>query len=743
MMTLLPRKEERMKRNKTIGAFCLGALLLSGCAGDADTRIGVFLDYDSSDLELSFAAQEIRAAGAKRNLNTEAKKGDYSIAFKALDSTLGEQAYTIEVEGKNIRVTGGDRDGLLYGGLEVAEEITLHGIDEVKSGSATPHILRRGLKFNAPLDMRTPSYTDVADSAQNSIPAMWDLNFWKNEFDLMARMRLNVFSLWNLNPFPSMVKVPEYPDVALNDVWRTKEKFDDTYSLIAQDVCRESFYDNYEVVKSITIDEKIAFWKEVMAYAHARGIEFDIFTWNTYTFGEHGKYNITGNLNDEVTKAYYRASVRELVKTYPDLDKIGVTSGEFMNNGNVAASVEECDRWLHDTYGEGIKDALKGTERKLGLVHRLHWSNMALVNTDWADFPYPIDFSDKYSRAHMYAATAPHEMDESLAALPAKQKLWLEVRNDDSFNYRWGDPSFARAYVKGMPSTQIRGFLIGPDGYVMGKEYAEKDPTMQGQLFLKKHWFNFTLFGRLGYDPDLSDETIAALFREHFATLEETRVKTLYDTLAWSSRVYCNISKLYFKNGDFEWYPEACTTHSMVFGFLTIRRWLMSTNVMNEQGVQSIDAYCRAIEAGANETTLKTPLDIATALEEVSSETKKGVAALAGGISATPESEQEHEFNGFFYDEKALAELAAYYAEKIQAVVALRLYNDQGDASKKAEAISHAQAGLIHWQALAAAFDVHYPAQRLGREGWLDPVAFTSDVESEVKQCENWTVGKM
>jgi hypothetical protein len=44
----------------------------------------------------------------------------------------------------------------------------------------------------------------------------------------MARHRYNVLSLWSLHPFPSLVKVPEFPDVALDDVWRTRAKLDDT-----------------------------------------------------------------------------------------------------------------------------------------------------------------------------------------------------------------------------------------------------------------------------------------------------------------------------------------------------------------------------------------------------------------------------------------------------------------------------------------------------------------------------------
>ena len=49
---------------------------------------------------------------------------------------------------------------------------------------------------------------------------MWSMDFWREFFDEMARDRYNVLSLWSLHPFPSLVKVPEYPDVALADVKR-------------------------------------------------------------------------------------------------------------------------------------------------------------------------------------------------------------------------------------------------------------------------------------------------------------------------------------------------------------------------------------------------------------------------------------------------------------------------------------------------------------------------------------------
>uniref|UniRef100_UPI0035675CCE hypothetical protein n=1 Tax=Draconibacterium sp. TaxID=1965318 RepID=UPI0035675CCE len=67
-----------------------------------------------------------------------------------IDTTLKEQAYTINKENKKIVVSGGDETGLMYGGLELAEMIVVENripeLEETVSG--IPYIKRRGLKFN-------------------------------------------------------------------------------------------------------------------------------------------------------------------------------------------------------------------------------------------------------------------------------------------------------------------------------------------------------------------------------------------------------------------------------------------------------------------------------------------------------------------------------------------------------------------------------------------------------------------
>ena len=71
-----------------------------------------------------------------------------------------------------------------------------------------------------PLDVRTPSFSDDGDSAPPNVEEMWSFDFWRELIDEMAREKYNTLSLWNLHPFPSMVRVPGYEDIALTDVMR-------------------------------------------------------------------------------------------------------------------------------------------------------------------------------------------------------------------------------------------------------------------------------------------------------------------------------------------------------------------------------------------------------------------------------------------------------------------------------------------------------------------------------------------
>src|SRR5579859_338279 len=321
-------------------------------------------DNVESSPQVAFARAEIKKA-------SDSKDGTPPVEFIIDPVGLKPQCYRIERAPGKINVIGGDANGAMYGGLDVAEAIRLDTLTELKVGEHRPYIENRGIKFNITPDRRTPSYSDNSDSAQLNIPEMWSMDFWREYLDEMARHRYNVLTLWNLHPFPSVVKVPEYPDIALEDVWGQKEgSIDYRFSMNSNAMSRPFELGNVEVIKKMTIDEKISFWREVMKYARDRGVDVYWFTWNIFVWGTEGKHGLTEDGNNPRTIAYFRASVRETVKTYPLLAGIGITAGESMSS---ARGPFDHEAWLWKTYGEGTRDALKDEpNRPFRLIHRYH-----------------------------------------------------------------------------------------------------------------------------------------------------------------------------------------------------------------------------------------------------------------------------------------------------------------------------------------------------------------------------------
>lgn len=681
-----------------------------------------------------FAQEEIMSAGRKVGVEE-----DWTVSFEGIDEGLGEQGYVVSVSDKVISVKGGDDTGLMYGGLEVAEQLALYGIEGVTACSGTPNIQNRGVKFNAPLDMRTPSYTDAGDAAQWNIESMWDMDFWKQEFDNMARARMNVFTLWNLNPFPSMVKVPEYPDIALDDVWRTTIPFDSTYNGTATNMVREEHWQegNYEVIKTMSIDEKIDFWRDVMQYAADRGIDFYIITWNIYTYGEQGKYGITPDIDNEVTRDYYRCSVRELVKTYPLLAGLGFTAGE--NMVWVSGEEEKNEEWLWETYGLGINDALEEEpDREFNVYHRLHLTEFDTVNEIWKDFKGTLDFSEKYSFAHMHSSTDPTFADNTLAVMPQGDKLWLEVRWDDGYDFRWGDVDYMREYIAGMPDeSQLRGFLFGADGYVMGREYAVKDETFQGRLHIDKHWYEYTLLGRLAYDVTLDNDRFRDIYAAHYDQMDRAEVDKLFDAITTASKVIPQVNRQFWIDTDV-WYPEMNYSEPNTFGYLDIKRYINNDQPMPGSGTMSFAAYADYLAAGEPGTDLQTPAQSAANLRQWGQE----VLALTEELEANrPEvlNDQQKDFYSVVKDQESIAQLALFYAEKFEGVIALRQFNDTEEESFRALAVEHLTKSLDHWKEFASLFDEQYIPQQCGRLfSAPDPDALTAEVEGDIAAAEKW-----
>ena len=694
----------------------------------------VSIVYDQKDNTFAFVAADMKKAiefaGYKINLinlgDTSAVSAQNRIILttrgtKAADHFLRLTGITqlpySEPQGYSIRkksyekytdwyVIGFDKKGAMYGGLDFGQSIKFYGFDALGDCDKKPYIKERGIKFNIPLDARTPSYSDSGDSAQANIANMWDMDFWCEFLDEMARDHLNVLSLWNLHPFPSMVKVPLYPNAALSDVKKTTTLL--TAELQGRGMSTSASLEHLKTLKMMTIDEKIKFWQEVMQYAKDRGIGIYIFTWNAFVYGtESSGYGFTTSLSDERTKDYHRRSVEALINTYPLLKGIGILAGE-----NMSHNADADEAWLYDTYGQGINDALTVDEsREFRLIHRIRYENIhtALNAFSGLNSRCSIDTSFKYSQAHMYSSSKPnyiHEYNDLYLNAIGNHKTWLTLRDDDYYMFRGGsDPEFVRVFVKNIPCEKLQGFYIGPDGYTWGREHISKDPESPNQQIIKKRWYSFMFWGKLAFDPEIPQADFIKVLNTRFP---EVNAQSLFEAWSKASQLIPLVNRL--RTGDyqldFQWYPEACTSNT---GFHDINRFI-KTAPQSGEGIMSIPDYADALlRKGA--ITGTTPVEIANSLWELSSQALNLTNSMSG-VS-------DKELSQTIEDINAMATLGKYYSRKIFGAtykcIADKASNMNEKAQYKNAAIENLKEASDYWRNYAAKVSSQYLPQTLTR----------------------------
>ena len=688
---------------------------------------------------VQFAQSEIAAAAAATKLGAPA------VVFKT-DPALGMQAYRIAPGADaTLVVTGGDATGAMYGGLDVAEALRLGPAAMASLLADTrvhaPHIVQRGIKFNLPLDLRTPSYSDGSDNARANIPEMWSRDFWATFLDEMARHRYNVLSLWSLNPFPSMVRVPEFPDVALDDVWRSRAPLGPVpLDGTGKNNVPPAFLADHEVVKKITMDEKIAFWRDVMQLAADRGVAIYVFTWNVFPYGAEPKYGITADMSNRTTIAYYRASVRELVKTYPLLAGIGLTAGENMPNNPDFTK----EQWLWATYGEGVRDALKDTPRRtFNLIHRFHQTAPGEIARNWQGYPgYPatFTFSYKYSVAHMYSSTKPPFIAEVIPYLKDGLKTWLTVRNDDIYSFRWGDPDYAREYIQNLPPpAQLAGFYMGPDGFIWGRDFLDRELAGQDlgaarPLVIQKQWYAFMLWGRLAYDPTLPNTLFEATLRARFPDVDAA---TLFAASSAASKIIPQTTRFFWGDMDIRWFPEANARNVRGTHFYTVAEF-MNGITMPGTGILNIREWRRRL-LDQQPLAAISPLDVADSLAGAASQTLGLVARLRNN----PLSKANRELRLTLGDYEAMAQLGQYYAEKIRGACDLALFDASRQPEQQAGAITHLERALIAWKNYAAVRDAQYVPGFYSRIGQIDITALATEAAKDIELARSWKPGSL
>ncbi|MEZ5039389.1 MAG: carbohydrate-binding family 6 protein [Saprospiraceae bacterium] len=712
--------------NPFIPLMCSALCLFSCSTKQADIKISGELAPPPVQFALQELTSAIQLAGkGVLQLENNDSKADITFVIRSDDERLKPEGFSIEKVGGTIKVIGADVAGAMYGGMELAEQIRLFGLAGVEATLQNPYMERRGTKFNIPLDMRSPSYSDASDAAQKNIPTMWDFSFWQGYIDNLARYRYNFISLWSLHPFPSMVKVPDYPDIALQDVQRSTVDWQEYYHLHGTGLDAPDILANPQTVKQMSIEEKMAFWQKVMKYGKDHNVDFYVVTWNIFVNGTAGQYGITDAIDNPITRDYFRKSVKQMFVTYPDLAGIGLTTGENMGD----AGFEEKEDWAFETYAQGVLDAAEEMpDRHFTFIHRQHQAGALAIAEKFKPLRdrdnIEFLFSFKYAAAHVFSATQQHFHQKFVEDIKGMKTIWT-LRNDDVYHFRWGAPDFVREFISNIPHEVSRGIYYGSDQWVWGREFLMKDPETPRQLEIVKHWYHWMLWGRLGYNPQLSNERFIQILQDHYPGVAAEKLFAAWQD---ASMIYPITTGFHWGPLDFQWYIEACKSRPAYAqnetGFHDVNRFI-SLPPHPKSGFQSIPDFV-AMTTSNGSSELSSPLAVATQLHATADKALLNLETLAAG--------ENKALQATLQDIRTMAYLGKYYAHKIAGATQLALYRKTQDQTYQDQALTELTQALSYWEKYtAAAMTQNINPLWTNRVGYVDWIQITEWVKGDIE----------
>lgn len=639
----------------------------------------VYLDYDKSLPETRYTTGKLIKAlsGKGYTISDESSQFDFQISIGVQQTEPEPEAYNIRVEENKISVIGGDTRGMIYGGLSIVESlkkgISLH---DIQDQSEKPHFPLRAIKHN------TSWYSYRPSSALDlHYETLRNEKYWEAFLDMMAENRFNSLSIWNLHPFVFMIQAKNFPEASPfspeeMEEWKTLHR-----SIFA--MAKERAIDTYVIPFNIFVSPE---------FAKAHNVAHE----NVYP-----NYYVPGDTSD-IVKKYTRESVTQVLQEYPELTGFGLTLGE----GMAGMSPQQREDWISEIYIEGMKMA----GRPVKLVHRIPFSSTTeslgatsveleqltrnaiereakldfIEGPIWADLKY--NWSHAHSTPKLVKVHGGEMFDTFYNPSPEGYKITYTARNEDFFALRWGVPDFIREHIAQNSQDYVGGYFIGSETYIPAKDYftAIDDPVDWDYAF-ERQWLFYKLWGRLLYNPNMSDEEFQAEFNIRYGE----RGDNLLEAFALASSTQLHLASLYDATWDFTLYGE---------GFLALigdtTRYISVNRLINHPTLDpdyvSVKDYIEKISSGETlEPEKITPPVLINLLEK---DCQRAID-LVKDIDVKNNSSLMYEVA----DIKAWSYLGFHLAEKLKGALALQTYRKSGEEKNKREAIKHLEQALTYW----------------------------------------------
>ncbi len=375
-----------------------------------------------------------------------------------------------------------------------------------------------------------------------------------------------------------------------------------------------------------------------------------------------------------------------------------MTSGENMptpgRSGNAARNFKE--DWLFATYGQGVLDAAAAMpDRNMTLIHRQHMSGALEIADRFGQVrdhqSVRFLFSFKYAKAHVMSCTRQpfhNGFVRELESQGAVKTIWT-LRNDDNYYFRWGAPDFVREFLQNIPQHVTEGFYYGSDQYVWGREFLSRNPQQPRQLELEKHWYHWLLWGRLGYDPLLTNDRIVAILQARFPQVD---AQQLFDAWQCASMTYPLTTGFHWGSLDFQWYIEGCKSRpepaETASGFHDVNRFI-TLPPHPSTGNVSIPDFVAAQRAG-RQIQGTSPIEVS---QQIHRQADRALELLESLDALSQRDLQET-----LVDIRSMACLGKYYGHKIRGATELALYRANRQPEHQQRAIAELTRAAEYWK---------------------------------------------
>lgn len=570
------------------------------------------------------------------------------------------EAYTYAKLGEETILVGYDSRGLMYGCFELCERLE-HSENKIITED-----------FNDAPYTRVRGIYDFLHNKDIEKEWFYSKEYWTEYFDMLANNRYNSYNLvfshqthYLVPMFAYFLKVEEHPEV------------------FPDDITPQEHQKNYEMLHFISQE------------ADRRGIDFILGIWQIRAWkgGENDwrppqKNNVKG-LTDDNLVSYTYLALKKLFEEFPNVKGIQIRANEESGIPNEKQT---------DFYTKTFFRAINESKRPIIFDFRCWRAEDQTVENALEMCP-DIRLSAKYWAEFMGQPYQPAKIDPGYSyANYLKQPLKCD------FVYQvwtlgnprlllWGDPGYVRRFVDSLKLGGGCGFEINP--HLAQKGYGDEPGNWRifkhkedeyYDFEYKRYWMFYELFGRLSYNPNISDDKWTGEIQKRLK-MDEALSGNMLDAYTYSSRVINFLIQYTLNDPNMYVWPEIDTG-----GILDL---YLQTPTSDKCVIYPITEYVRDYLKGEVGGRF-TPENASKYLKGLSDKIFRNVKVLESEF----EKSADKELKASIIDFKVLGFLALYHSKKIIAALKLEFFYQSRDLNALYQCYQLIRECTVCWEQL-------------------------------------------